>query len=257
MPIAGLVMAKLFMDQGKTNKDIQKTEAYKLLKAGKVNDIYKLEYSKMISALKDIITMGGVGLSVGELYSKVDDFIDDGLVEKFSLPYRNAAYKPVVQMVDYLRFHGYRVYASTGSPVHIVQAFSEEVVHIPAHHIIGTRLKTRWDEARKDVVIERGLFPPLNDKAYKPVNIANYIPERPIITFGNSNGDMQMFEYTKHRKGPSLAVLIHHNDSKRDVSYTAHTEKALEDATKNGWVVAKSKQDFKQVFMVPSSKLTH
>ena len=78
MPIAGLVMAKLFMDQGKTNKDIQKTEAYKLLKAGKVNDIYKLEYSKMISALKDIITMGGVGLSVGELYSKVDDFIDDG-----------------------------------------------------------------------------------------------------------------------------------------------------------------------------------
>ena len=70
-------------------------------------------------------------------------------------------------------------------------------MHIPAHHIIGTRLKTRWDEARKDVVIERGLFPPLNDKAYKPVNIANYIPERPIIT---NSGAMQMFEYTKHEK---------------------------------------------------------
>ena len=257
LPIAGLLSAEMYADQAKKHPEYKETKAYKLIKEGKAGEIYKLPYKEMAKALISIVTLSGEGYSLSELRERTQDFIDDGVVKKFNLPYANATYKPVVQMVDYLTSKGYKVYACTGSPTQMVQAFSEEVLHIPADRVIGTRLQAAWNSDKKEVVIEKGIFPPLNDSKYKPVNISNMFPVKPVIAFGNSDGDMQMFEYAKSRKGPSLAVLVHHNDDVRDFSYTNFTENALKAAKPNSWVVVKSKYDFKQVFMVPNSKLSH
>ena len=114
-----------------------------------------------------------------------------------------------------------------------------------------------WDEEKGMLMVEKGLFPPVNDGKGKPVNIANYMQLQPIIAFGNSDGDMAMFDYAQSSNGPSLAVLIHHDDELRDFSYTNFTENALKAASAKSWVVVRSANDFKQVFMVPDAKLSH
>ena len=223
----------------------------------KADELYKLPYKEMVTSLLDVLASSGEGYSLKALQTRTNEFIDDGVVEKFNLPYSSAAYKPVVQMIDYLTAKGYKVFACTGSPTQVVQTFSQQVFHIPPERVIGTRIKTMWDEEKGMLMVEKGLFPPVNDGKGKPVNIANYMQLQPIIAFGNSDGDMAMFDYAQSSNGPSLAVLIHHDDELRDFSYTNFTENALKAASAKSWVVVRSANDFKQVFMVPDAKLSH
>ena len=102
LPIAGQLSAEMYVEQAKNHPEYKKTKAYKLTKEGKADELYKLPYREMVKALVSVLELSGEGYSLKEFRNRVNDFMDDGIVQKYNLPYRNAFYKPVVQMVDYL-----------------------------------------------------------------------------------------------------------------------------------------------------------
>jgi hypothetical protein len=93
----------------------------------------------------------------------------------------------------------------------------------------------------------------IDDKAGKPVGIHKYIGKRPIAAFGNSDGDLQMLEWTTSAPGARLGVLVHHDDAEREFAYDRHShigklDRALDEAGPRGWAVVSMKRDWKQVF---------
>ena len=93
----------------------------------------------------------------------------------------------------------------------------------------------------------------IDDGPGKPVGINEFIGRRPILAFGNSDGDLQMLEWTAADSGPRLMLLVHHTDATREYAYDRQSsvgklDKALDEATKNGWVVVSMKDDWKRIF---------
>jgi phosphoserine phosphatase len=169
---------------------------------------------------------------------------------RFEEKYKKLAYTPMLQMLGYLSKNGFRIFICSGGTVEFIRAYSDVAYGIPPERVIGTTIDTRFEITEKGPVLYRtgAIVPPLNDREGKPVNIQRYIGLRPTIAFGNSDGDIEMLQYTAGGKGPGLAVLLHHDDAEREYSYDKDTEKALELARENGWTVVSMKNDFKAVF---------
>ncbi len=169
---------------------------------------------------------------------------------RFEEKYKKLAYIPMLQLLEYLRKNGFKIFICSGGTAEFIRAYSGLAYKIPPEQVIGTTIDTRFEITDKGPVLFRtgNIVPPLNDREGKPVNIQRYIGLRPIIAFGNSDGDIQMLQYTTEGRGPGLGVLLHHDDAERAYSYDEGTEKALELAKENGWTVVSMKNDFKMVF---------
>ena len=119
--------------------------------------------------------------------------------------------------------------------------------------MIGSSIETRYEvQAGKPSLLRLPEVDFVDDKSGKPVGIHKHIGQRPILAFGNSDGDFEMLEYTTLGSGGErLGLLLHHDDAEREYDYDHGTEMALEQATERGWTVVSIREDFAQVF--PSS----
>jgi len=190
------------------------------------------------------------GMTQTEFYRRARKWLSKAEHPRFEEKYKKLAYTPMLQMFDYLRKNGFRIFICSGGTVEFIRAYSEVAYGIPPENVIGTTIDTRFEITEKGPVLYRTgvIVPPLNDREGKPVNIQRHIGLRPIIAFGNSDGDIEMLQYTAEGRGPGLAVLIHHDDVEREYDYDKGTEKALELAEENGWTVVSMKDDFAEVF---------
>jgi len=142
--------------------------------------------------------------------------------------YTALVYQPMLELLRYLRDEGFQTWICTGGGIEFVRLVAKDLYGIPP---------------------ERAeLVPPINDKAGKPVLIQRHIGRKPILAFGNSDGDIEMMQYATAGAGPSLALLLHHDDTEREFSYTKGTEKALVEAEKRKWTVVRIRRDFGIVF---------
>ena len=142
----------------------------------------------------------------------------------------------------------------TGGGIEFVRAFSEEAYDIPPERVIGSSTKARFEiRDGKPEVIKLPEVSSIDDREGKPININLHIGRRPILAFGNSDGDLQMLEYTAGGPGARLSLLLHHDDAIREFAYdrdsrVGHLDKALDAAKQHGWTVVSMKNDWRTIF---------
>lgn len=173
---------------------------------------------------------------------------------RFERPYTRCVYRPQLELLAYLRDRGFRVFIVTGGGVDFVRAFADEAYEVPPERVIGSSMKTRF-EARDDrgELVKLPEVNSVDDGPGKPVNINLQIGRRPILAFGNSDGDLPMLQYTAAGPGPRLMLLLHHDDAAREYAYdrdssVGRLDEALGAAGRRGWSVVSMKDDWETVF---------
>jgi phosphoserine phosphatase len=179
---------------------------------------------------------------------------------RFKRLFKECVYQPQLELLAYLKSSGFKVFIVTGGGIDFVRAFAEEVYGIPPERVIGSSAKTRFEirDGKPDLI----KLPELNsidDREGKPININLHIGRRPILAFGNSDGDLQMLEFTTGAPGARLSLLVHHDDATREFAYDhpsriGQLDKALTAAKQKGWTLVSMKTDWKTIFPTAESK---
>ena len=205
--------------------------------------------------LLELIMATHAGMSSDEFQKIATDWIANARDPKFNKPYTELVYQPMLELLGYLRANGFKTFIVSGGGVEFVRPWAEKVYGIPPEQVIGSSIKTQF-EMRGDVPTLLRL-PQVNfidDKAGKPVAINAHIGRRPIAAFGNSDGDLEMLQWTTlGGTTPRFGLLVHHTDADREYAYDRQSsfgrlDKALDIAPINGWTVVDMKADWKQIF---------
>jgi phosphoglycolate phosphatase-like HAD superfamily hydrolase len=182
---------------------------------------------------------------------------------KLGVPYTALAYQPMVELLDYLRAHGFKTYLSSGGGADFMRVVSQRMYGIPPEQVIGSRPKKQLRRAGGAAVLFRiPEVAAINDKEAKPVNIDAQIGKRPVLAAGNvrSGGDIAMLEYSEGgpvlgRRRPSLQLLINHDDADREFAYGEKDDASLAAARARGWQVVSMKRDWRIVFRPPPGNM--
>jgi hypothetical protein len=169
-------------------------------------------------------------------------------------PYTAMVYQPMLELLEYLRANGFKTYIVSGGGIAFMRVFAQDVYGIPPEQVIGSSIKTEFELTDEGPVIRR--LPEIDfidDKAGKPVGIQKFIGRRPIAAFGNSDGDLQMLQWTCAGDGPRLCVLVHHTDDEREwaydrASHIGRLDVALDEARRRQWLVVDMARDWRRVF---------
>ena len=193
--------------------------------------------------------------------AEVKKWLAESRDPRWKRPYTELTYLPMQEVLKYLRANGYRTYIVTGGGQDFVRVYAEQTYGIPPEQVVGTSSGTKYgyDKHGKPVLTKEPKLLLNDDNAGKPEGIHLMIGRRPHAAFGNSSGDRQMLEYTKAGNGERLAMLVLHDDSKREYAYgPAHglpntkvgtfPQALYDEAKQNGWVVVSMKDDWKQIF---------
>ena len=172
---------------------------------------------------------------------------------RFDRPYTELAYRPMVELLDFLRANGFKTFIVSGGGIEFMRAISEPVYGIPPEQVIGSTGKVSYElRDGEPVLVKLAEIDFFDDKAGKPVAIQKFIGRRPIAAFGNSDGDQQMLQWTAAGPDRSLAVLIDHTDAEREFEYRVspmgRLDLALTEANDRGWPVVSMKDDWSRVF---------
>ncbi|CCM75398.1 HAD family hydrolase [Rhizobium mesoamericanum] len=205
--------------------------------------------------LLEIILVTHTGMTTSEFEKVVTDWLSTARDPKFKRPYTELVYQPMVELLSYLRANGFKTIIVSGGGVEFVRPWAEKVYGVPPEQVIGSSIKTQFKMQDDTPTLYR--LPEINfidDKAGKPVGINQEIGRRPIAAFGNSDGDLEMLQWTTMAGAPArLGMLVHHTDTEREYAYDRDTEfgrldKALDAAPIAGWTVIDMKADWKQIF---------
>ncbi|WP_353618056.1 HAD family hydrolase [Synechococcus sp. CCY 0621] len=180
---------------------------------------------------------------------------------RWQRPYTALTYQPMQELLRYLRANGYKTYIVTGGGQDFVRVYAEELYGIPPEQVIGSAGATRYgyDSSGRPVLTKEPRLLLNDNDAAKPEGIQLMIGRRPTAAFGNSSGDRQMLEYTKAGDGPRLAMVVLHDDARREYAYgparglpdtqVGSFTPALDDeATRQGWIVISMKNDWRRLF---------
>ncbi len=168
-------------------------------------------------------------------------------------------YQPMQELLEYLRSQGFKTFIVSGGGVEFIRPWAERAYGIPPEQVVGSSLKTKFE--MRDGVPTVMKLPEVNlidDGAGKPVGIQQQIGRTPIAAFGNSDGDLQMLQWTTiprrtDDKTPRLGLIVHHTDAEREFAYNRQShvgklDKALDEASQRGWIVVDMLRDWKTIY---------
>jgi len=213
--------------------------------------------------LLELIMSSHAGMSTQDFEAIVSEWFKTARHPQFNRPYTELTYQPMVELLEYLREHGFKTYITSGGGIEFMRPMTEAVYGIPPEQVIGSSIKTEFQmQDGKPVLMRMPEIDFIDDKTGKPIAINKFIGRRPIASFGNSDGDRQMLEWTAAGDGARLMVLVLHDDAEREYAYGpanglpdthfgAFSPSLMEEAKSNGWVVISMKDDWKQVFTQP------
>ena len=207
-----------------------------------------------VKELLEIVMASHAGMTTDQFAEHVRSWIATAEHPRYGVLYKDLVYQPMLELLEYLRANGFKTYIVSGGGIDFMRVFTEEVYGIPPEQVMGSSIKTEFRTVDGQPVLFR--LPELNfidDKEGKPVGIHQFIGRRPIAAFGNSDGDLQMLQYTAAGDGARLLFLLHHDDAEREYAYDRQShigrlDKALDEAQEKGWIVASMKNDFGTVF---------
>jgi hypothetical protein len=168
--------------------------------------------------------------------------------------YTEMVYQAMLELLAHLRASGFKTFIVSGGGIDFMRPLAEKVYGIPPEQVVGSSGKLDFQMRNGTPVLVK--LPELNfidDKAAKAVGIQQHIGRRPILAFGNSDGDLQMLQWTAAGSGPRYMGLIHHTDAMREWAYDRKSsigqlDKALDEATAKGWTVVDMKADWKTIY---------
>ena len=214
--------------------------------------------------LVELVTATHSGMTTDEFSATVDRWIRTARHPKTQRLYTEMVYQPMLEVLAYLRANGFRTFIVSGGGVEFMRPWTEQAYGIPPEQVVGSSGVVKFE--MKDgippaaVLMKEPKVEFIDDGPGKPVGINRFIGRRPVMAFGNSDGDLQMLQYTTAggpaadgSKSPRFALIVHHTDGEREFAYdrTSHIgklDKALDAARSNGWTVVNMKDDWKVIF---------
>jgi phosphoglycolate phosphatase-like HAD superfamily hydrolase len=206
-----------------------------------------------LKALLELATITHAGMTTDEFAKIIEDWIRSARHPRFHRLYTEIIYQPMLELLAYLRANGFKTFIVSGGGVEFMRVWVEQVYGIPPEQVIGSSIVTKFEMVEGVPVLTR--LPQLNfmdDNVGKPVAINMHIGRKPIAAFGNSDGDLQMLQWTTVTAGSRLGLLVHHTDGIREYAYEASSmgklDVALTEAATRGWIVADMKNDWNRIF---------
>lgn len=207
--------------------------------------------SEGMPAILELFSATHSGMSQEEFEAEVEDFFAKAKYPNLDVPIGQVVYQPMIELLDFLRANNFKTYICSGGGIDFMRVLSARLYGIPPEQVIGSSMKKELQLVDGNwVLLRTGELDSFNDKEVKPVNIDIHIGIRPLLAMGNvrSSGDIGMLRYSQGRKGPSLQILINHDDEKREFAYAEDDNASLSAAKENGWLVVSIKNDWKSVF---------
>lgn len=208
-------------------------------------------------ALMEMAAATHAGMTTEEFEAIVAAWITTAKHPTTGKLYTEMVYQPMLELLAYLRANGFKTFIVSGGGIEFMRPWADRVYGIPPEQVIGSSIKTQFEvRDGKPALARLPELDFLDDKEGKPVGINRHIGRRPIAAFGNSDGDLQMLQWTDAGAGPRFCLYIHHTDAEREWAYDRKSsigrlDKGLDEAQSKGWTVVDMKQDWKTIF--PSS----
>jgi phosphoglycolate phosphatase-like HAD superfamily hydrolase len=205
-------------------------------------------------SIAEIIMATHAGMTTEQFEKIAKDWIATARHPVTKRFYTEMVYQPMLELLAYLRANGFKTFIVSGGGIEFMRPWAERVYGIPPEQVVGSSVKTRFEMLDGKPALVR--LPEINfidDKAGKPVGINEHIGRRPIMAFGNSDGDLQMLQWTCIKREPSFCLYVHHTDAKREWAYDRKSsigrlDKGLDAAKANGWTVVDMKNDWKTIY---------
>jgi len=217
------------------------------------NDMEALKASGMKGVL-ELVMASHAGMTTDEFATIAADWIATAEHPRFERPYTELVYQPMLELLGYLRESGFKTYIVSGGGVEFMRPWTEKVYGIPPEQVVGSTIVTEFAmEDGKPVLMRQPKMDFVDDKEGKPVGINKFIGRRPIFAAGNSDGDLQMLQWTTGSDGRRLGIIVHHDDAEREYAYdrdthVGHLDKALDLAPDAGWAVVSMTDDWRTIF---------
>ncbi len=202
----------------------------------------------------ELIAATHAGMTTEEFERTVTDWLAKARHPRFKRPYTDLVFLPMLELLAYLRASGFKTYVVSGGGVEFMRPWTERVYGIPPEQVVGSAIKVKYEvRDGRPVLLRLPEIEFIDDKAGKPAGIHRAIGRRPIVAFGNSDGDYEMLRYTTSGPGPRLGLIVHHTDADREWAYDRQSpigrlDKALDEAPRFGWIVVDMKTDWKVIY---------
>jgi len=202
----------------------------------------------------ELVMATHAGMTAAEFAQIVEQWLATAQHPRFERPYTDLVYQPMLELLDYLRANDFKTFITSGGGIAFMRPWVETVYGIPPERVIGSSIVTKF--AMRDdgpVLVREPKLDFIDDKEGKPVAIDKFIGRRPIAAFGNSDGDLQMLQWTAAGDGARLMLLVHHTDADREWAYDRQSmigrlDKALDEANQRGWTVVDMQQDWRVIY---------
>jgi phosphoglycolate phosphatase-like HAD superfamily hydrolase len=241
------------------NKLAQKDPSIRQRQPFKAAFDHDKEYLKEegMPAILELFAATHAGMSQEQFEADVKAFFATAKHPTLKRPFQELAYQPMLELLQYLRANGFKTFICSGGGIDFMRVIATDLYGIPPEQVIGSSQKKELQQSDGRWGLTRsGKIDSFNDKEVKPVNIDLHIGLKPLLAAGNerSSGDIGMLRYSQSRKGPSLQLLVNHNDGSREFAYAEPDNASLNAAKLGGWTVISMKDDWKRIFREPTKE---
>ena len=204
--------------------------------------------------LLELILTTHAGMTTDEFSKIVTDWLATARHPRFNQPYTALVYQPMLELLGYLRANGFKTYIVSGGGVEFMRPWTDKIYGVAPEQVVGSSIKTKFEmRDGQPTLVRLPEIDFIDDKGGKPVGIYQYIARRPIAAFGNSDGDLEMLQWTTMPNGLRFGLIVHHTDAEREYAYDRKSDfgrldKALDAAAANHWTVVDMKRDWKVIF---------
>lgn len=205
--------------------------------------------------LLEIMSASHSGMTTEEFSDTVRSWLETARHPQLRRAYTQLVYQPMLELLAYLRANGFKTFIASGGGVEFIRVFAEPVYGIPPEQVIGSSGVTEYqlDADSKPVLVKQSKVEFIADGPGKPSGINRFIGRRPILAIGNSDGDLQMLQWTAAGSSARFVALIHHTDAEREFAYDRRShvgrlDRALDEARSRNWVIVDMRRDWRRVF---------
>jgi hypothetical protein len=204
--------------------------------------------------IADVVSATHAGMTTVEFEKIVADWIASARHPRFKRPFTECVYQPMLELLAYLRSQGFKTYIVSGGGIDFMRPWTQRIYGVPPEQVVGSSIRTKFElRDGRPAIMRLPHIDFIDDGPGKPLGIDRFIGRRPIAAFGNSDGDLQMLQWTTAGAGARLGLIVHHTDAQREYAYdrdspVGRLDKALDQAAERGWTVVSMKEDWKTIF---------
>lgn len=207
--------------------------------------------------LLDLVMASHAGMTTDEFSAIVATWLAESRHPRFKRAYTELAYRPMVELLGYLRANGFRTYIVSGGGIEFMRTCAQAMYGVPPEQVIGSTIEVQYEvRDGRPTLVRLPKIDFIDDKTGKPVAMHRFIGRRPIAAFGNSDGDFEMLEWVTAGSGARFGLIVHHDDTDREYAYDRQSpfgrlDRALDEAPKRGWTLVSMKRDWNRIFHDP------